>query len=431
MMLSKSIKLSFILLIALATVCLSACGDSDSDDNGTSDGDLEAADGDADSSEEATDGDEDSAASVPYDWCESDTPPDAECFAQKRDPDSERIALAREIADTYILKNPAAELEWIWENAVMLTGFVELYRVTGDTKYRDYYRDFIDTHIDKGYTINTSDTCAPSAMAIPLYMKTGEEKYMEMIQRALTYLYEEAERTEHGGLSHLGPDGPISPSLWIDSLFMFGNVLIHWGEYQDDEKALNEITEQFRIFTELLQTEEGFYIHAWGWMGQTDEDIFWARGNSWVVVAGADYLRMRLNRGEEDAFMQNAYEKLSAAVISAQDLKSGLWWTLLNRPDEIYLETSGSALFAQGLARGWRNGLLDDSVLPVIENAVEGVESMIVRDKDGLPVVTGISAGTTASVYEHYATRKLADDLPHGIGGVLMMLTETSGLPGE
>jgi len=402
---------------------LSGC--SNSQDTATpADGDGEASEEDADD----TDGDAEPEP-PPFDWCESDSPPDAACYAAKRDPDSESVALARAIADRYMDVHPAAEMEWIWENAVVMFSFTELYRVTGDVRYRDYYKDWIDHHIEAGYVIGSSDTCAEATMAAILYAELGEEKYLQVVDDAFYYLDEVALRTEQGGINHLGDVSAFGVTLWVDSLFMFGNLLTRWGEWADDADRLGDMGEQFRIFTELLQSEGGFYVHAWGWKGNMDTDIYWGRGNGWVGAAGYDYLRVRLGRGEQDSFVQTALEKLVEAIIASQDPETGMWWTVLNRPGESYLETSAGALFAYGLARGWRYGFLDDSALSTVEKAMEGVRSKIVYDEQNRPVVSGVSIGTSAGVFDHYANRPVADDVAHGVGAVILSLVETSGLP--
>ena len=101
----------------------------------------------------------------------------------------------------------------------------------------------------------------------------------------------------------------------------------------------------------------------------------------------------------------------------------------MNQPGYIYLETSAAALFAYGMARGYRYGFLDDSVLPVIAKAMDGVTSRILYDDQDRPVVTGVSGPTSADLAEEYAKIEQVDDLGYGIGAVILALIETSGLP--
>lgn len=364
----------------------------------------------------------------PFDYCTSD-PPDEACYREKRDPGSEQIALAEAIARKQIADHPADTMDWNWEEAVLMVGVHELYRVTGKSEYRDYYQDWIDHHITQGYEMLSSDTSAPARMALELYARNGEQKYKDVVDDFFTYINEDALRTEEGGLNHLGTDDTFGITLWVDSLFMFGGVLIRWGEEVGDRVALDEFALQHAIFTDLLQKEPGWYKHAHDWLGNQDEDVYWGRGNGWVAAATADYLRVLLSRSEKDKPARQALEKLFSAILSTQDAQSGLWWTVVNRPGETYLETSASALFACALARAWRYGFMDDSVLPAVESAVDGVHSMITTDAQDRPVVTGISGPTMAGSFEYYKEIPVVEDLPFGLGAVLLMLIESSGLP--
>jgi len=176
--------------------------------------------------------------------------------------------------------------------------------------------------------------------------------------QALHYLYEVAYRTAEGGISHLGTFDLLGVTLWVDSLFMFGNVLTKWGEHMNDTKALKEYLFQFDVFTSVLQEGMGFYKHAYQSTFEQDDNVYWGRGNGWITAAAYDHLRVRLNRGERADSMCIAIKRQVDAILKTQDQATGLWWTILNRPGETYLETSVSALFAYGMARGFRYGYL-------------------------------------------------------------------------
>lgn len=415
-----------LLALLCAFASLSACG-SESSSVATPDTSSDADAGAPDAAAEA----EVPEAAPPFDYCEPDTPPDAACFASKRDPSSEEIALARAIADKVLEDRPAAEQKWDWGEAVMMQGIAALWRVTGDAAYIDYLKAWMDAWIDKGFAIQTSDTCAPAALAVILYEETGDERYRTVVEDALYYLDEVALRTAEGGLNHLGVVDALGITLWVDSLFMFGNVLLRWYELEGDAAAIDELAAQFRIFGDVLQDDPGpgFYFHAYQWAGEQDPGIYWARGNAWVTAAGYDFLRVLENAGREDAEVRADLERQVAAVRDTQDAASGLWWTVLNRPGETYLETSASALFAFGLVRGWRYGLLPESDLDVARAALAGVRDKIVADEAGRPEITGISGPTTAGDFANYAAVSVASDISYGVGAVLLMLTELSGLP--
>lgn len=371
-----------------------------------------------------------SEGGVPFDWCAGDARPDEACFVEKRAPDSENIALALEIARAQIARKPAAKLQWRWEEGVLMIGIADLYRVTGEADLLDYLAAWIDHHVGKGYDVLSSDTCPPAAVAALLYARTDDPAYRQVVDDVLHYLYEVAARTEDGGINHLGELTGLGVTLWVDSLFMFGTTLIRWGEQQDDADALDEFAAQYRVFARHLQDETGWFLHAYQWLAPHDE-VHWARGNGWVTAAAYEYLRARRVRGEDDPEVAASVAAQVDAIRATQDPETGLWRTLVDGEVEGNdFETSAAALFAYGMARGWRIGLLDDAVLPVIARAMGGVRRMVVRaEGTNAPVVTGTSGPTTAGSTADYLRVAQGDDIAYGIGAVLLALIETSGLP--
>jgi unsaturated rhamnogalacturonyl hydrolase len=400
------------LLIGLG-LALSACGG--------------GADEAPDSVAEALETQEESAAVRPFDWCSPEVPPDSACFASKRDPASAEVALALDLARRFMAVHPPEGLAWGWEPAVLLIALTDLYAVTGEAEVQAYYRAWLDHHLAKGYSIKTSDTCVPAAVAVALYAQTGEAAYRAVAEDALKYLNEEAKRTPDGGISHLGTL-PIE-TLWVDSLFMFGSVLTRWGEAQGDVAALDLLGQQFAIFGQRLQGEGGFFSHAVDWSLPQTPGTYWGRGNGWVLASAYQYLRTRALRGEADPAVEALAGKLRAAALAARDAPSGLWWTLLNRPGEGYLETSAAALFAYGTARAWRLGLAGDEVLPALAGALRGLRSQVRLDLQDRPVLMGTSGPTTAGAAQDYLEVPQEDDLAYGVGAAILALTELSGLP--
>ena len=362
-----------------------------------------------------------------FDACAPDQVPDATCYASKRDPGSDNVALASAIAARYMAEHPATEETWGWEDGVLMYAMTELYRVTGDQAVHNYYRDYMDHQIDEGYGISLSDSCPPALTAIALYAETGEQKYRDVIDEVMLYLFELATRNEQGGINHLG--GLAHVTLWVDSLFMFGMVLTRWGEVDDNREALDEMGNQLSIFSDLLQDKPtGLFVHAYNWWDPQDPDVYWARGNSWITTSAADYLRARSLRHEDDPRAAEILASHTTGALADQD-ESGGWWTVMNRPGETYLETSATALFGYGLARAYRYGLAGEDVRPPLAQAVDYVKSQIVNDTMGRPVVTNISGPTMAGDFQNYADVPLEDDLSYGVGAAILVLIESSGLP--
>lgn len=361
-----------------------------------------------------------------YDQCDAGTPA-AECYATRRAPESAQITLATDIAERWMDEHPAEDQIWDWGPGVLMFALTELYRVTDDDRLLGYYSAWLDHHIEAGYSIVWSDSCPPALTAISLLSQTSTDERQGVVDDVLQYLEEDAPRTDDGGISHNGIFGS-TPSIWVDSVFMFGMVLTRWGELSDDETYLDLMSEQMAIFQPRLQHDNGLMQHAYGWPGDVDDDIYWNRGNSWVAASLSDYLRVRLLRGEPDPLVEKMFRDQIRGALELQDQETGLWWTIMNRPGEGYQETSGPALFAYGIARAYRYGILGESELQAALRAVEGVKGRVERDEQGRPVVTGTSFGTDPTNFETYISVEQADDVHYGVGAVILALIETSGL---
>lgn len=423
------------LLTSGMVLLLCGCGGGSSDDevdagshsestNSSSDGDSTDST-DTTSESTATESTTGEPEQPPFDYCDG-LPPDDECYAAKRDPTSEAVMLAMALADRHMALHPPTEQAWDWEEAVFMFSLTELHRVTGAARFQDHYRAWIDHHIEQGYLIETSDTCSPVATAAALYRETGDDKYDAVWADAQAY-FDAANRTNAGGLSHFGTF-PLAATLWADSLFMFGNVLTRWGEVHDEQANFDELALQFAVFGEALHSDGGLFAHAWNFP-TADPTVYWGRGNGWITAAGYDYLRALRIRDQTDDATATMLAAQVDAILANQD-PSGAWWIIVDRPDEIYLETSTTALFAYGLARGFRYGhLTAEQVMPAIDAAMQAIDGSIAVDGEGLPYVTGVSGPTGPGSVEDYATIPLVDDIGYGVGAVILSLVETSGLP--
>ncbi|MBW2507239.1 MAG: glycoside hydrolase family 88 protein, partial [Deltaproteobacteria bacterium] len=217
--------------------------------------------------------------------CPDGCPPDAE---------SDQVALATAIAVRYMETYPYESELWDWKSGVLMHALGELYFVTGDERLHDYYQSWLDYRIEQGYQMLWSDSCPPAITAVALLQEEPNAAYQQVLDDTLEYLDVTAPRTEEGGISHNGILGN-RPSVWLDSLFMFGMVLNRAAELPGYETRLDMMSEQSRIITGILQDDNGFMRHAQDWPGY-DESLYWARGNAWVVAALSDYLRIRLER---------------------------------------------------------------------------------------------------------------------------------------
>ncbi len=100
--------------------------------------------------------------------------------------------------------------------------------------------------------------------------------------------------------------------------------------------------------------------------------------------------------------------------------ESGCWRQILDH-HELWEETSSTAMFAYGIARSVNRGWIEKEYLRIALKAFEGISSRITADG----AIVGTSEGTgLRRELDYYVTRKRPLDDNHGIGPVLLALTE-------
>ena len=134
-----------------------------------------------------------------------------------------------------------------------------------------------------------------------------------------------------------------------------------------------------------------------------------------------------MNLPKEDArypIILEYYKKHTAALAALQDV-SGFWLNVLDvksSPKEV----SGTAIFVMAIARGIRNGWLDEKTYrPILIKGWEALKTQI--EKDG--TVHNICMGSMCSTdVNYYNTRPFFDNDTHGLFAVLFACIELDKL---
>jgi unsaturated rhamnogalacturonyl hydrolase len=335
------------------------------------------------------------------------------------------LDVAREIADTWIQRVKPEQNDWSWGDGVLMFGMSELARRTGSATYQGYMQSWMDHHIQQGYYFAFSDNCPSGISAVRLFEETGEARYREVMDRVWYYLQHVAGRTSDNGLNHMG--FMSGSQLWVDSLFMFGVYLSEMSRLLQDTVYWEELAEQIRVFSKHLRNEEnGLFLHMWD-----DDDkrrvpegdsTFWARGNAWVFVALAEFLASLPDESSLRQEFLPSFTKMAETLAELQP-SSGLWHTVLYDV-ETYQETSASALLAYGYQKAMRLGILDATYGAVVQKTLTGLQSRLYRGCQGGLIVTGTSHGTNPGDRDHYAGITVGDQVPYGVGALLLATVE-------
>ncbi len=287
--------------------------------------------------------------------------------------------------------------------------------------YINFERDFFGntTFMPRAaQLINLDAIGAAGMMLCELYKReesVGRRKEIIHIIRCLEdKLYNKIPRTENGIFYRV-------QTMWADDTFMSCPFLVRLGEITGEKKHYEEAVKQLLGYRDILFMEkEELYSHIYYPPDGDRNNIPWGRGNGWVFFAMEDAL-------EHIPKETDGYKEIAGTLTAfAHGLKkvqseSGMWRQVLNKPD-TYLETSATCIFAIGMMRGARNGLLAKEYEEAAEKAVS---DMLDRMVDAAGNIDGVCRGSQCSrevkYYERLSTNRNDD---HGTGLVMTALCE-------
>lgn len=208
---------------------------------------------------------------------------------------------------------------------------------------------------------------------------------------------------------------------WIDALFMAMPAFAKLGALQNDQATLA------KMYAEFHDTKQarGLWDPAKGlwWRDQTfaGKNIYWSRGNGWVIAALARTLEVLPATDPHRAEYVQTLQQMAAALKAAQQ-PSGFWYVNLGDPSQYPgPETSGTAFFTYGLAWGIANGLLDSATyLPVVTKAWDAMVNTAVQPDGTLGYVQppGSAPGPAAK----------GSTAPYGVGAFELAGSELTTL---
>lgn len=276
------------------------------------------------------------------------------------------------VADTYVKENDPTKANWSWGEALLMYSLSLLDDELGEQRYFQYYKAYADHHYSKGIVVDQADTCAPVLITNELFKKTGEMKYKHMTMKGIYYLKKEPRLFEdlinHNGHSHDSKDYP--KSVWVDSVMMsgvFSGIASH--DYQDDDLKAFALTQPKQYAKYLQDPRTKLFHHSyWKVLNRPyPRNIFWGRGNGWVVAAYSMFLNYL-----EDEATKRILNEVSKSLLSLQ--RADYYFdTVVNKPNDNYRESSATALIAAGWLNGVNKGYLGEKYYEPAKKALDAI----------------------------------------------------------
>lgn len=278
-------------------------------------------------------------------------------------------------ADTMVHREPAMNLKgkWEYEDGLMLNGMNAIYQRTGNADYLRYELDNINAFVDdngqiKGYFPEelSLDYLNSGKAVLDCWEATHQEKY----KLAATTLYQQfakQPRTPSGIFWHK----KMYPNqIWLDGLYMGSAFYARYQKVFGLTENLDDVVHQFLgAYTATLDAKTGLCYHAIDTSKQMfwyDPETglsphFWTRSIGWFVMAMVDTLDvLPTDITGRDQIHTNLVNELTALRRVAD--QHNLWYQIPDEGDRPmnYLESSGSLMILNAIAKGIRQGYLEE-----------------------------------------------------------------------
>ncbi|MGI4830125.1 MAG: glycoside hydrolase family 88/105 protein [Janthinobacterium lividum] len=172
---------------------------------------------------------------------------------------------------------------------------------------------------------------------------------------------------------------------WCDALFMAPAGLAQMTSITGDHKYVDKMNAEWDLTTKhLFVPEDDLYLRDLSYVGKTEangKQIFWGRGNGWVIAGAVNTLKALPKEDTSRAKFEMLLKRMSRRVAGLQQ-PDGLWHTgLLDQKAYPLPELSGSAFFTYAISWGINEGLLDRNQYgPVVEKAWAGMIAHVFAD---------------------------------------------------
>ncbi|KAM0212006.1 hypothetical protein ACHAPQ_009215 [Fusarium lateritium] len=327
------------------------------------------------------------------------------------------------------------------------SGVLRAYERTGDEKYLDYVKQGVDVLLypEQDGTVlmynnsNSIDDIRIGHSFLDIYNATGEEIY----KTAATHMRKQIDRTGRtpdGGFYHRYP--AYIDQMWLDGFYMLDVFYARWThEFEpNNNTAWDDIALQFDLIdaaTRSNKSTNGLPVHGydysktqiWANPETGAAPHVWSRGVGWYIMALVDTLDYFPKKHAGRKRLLRYLSTLCDAIVASQDKATKGWWLVMDPGLEgksgNYIESSGTAMFVNGLFKAVRKGYVRDR--KYLKAALSGYELMTSsfaqpRPHDGsLAWEWTVQTGSLSSngTFEYYASMPVFENDLKGVAPFL------------
>lgn len=284
---------------------------------------------------------------------------------------------------------------------------VEIHYKTQPSSYQPFLHSLFRPH--------NLDACgAMCAAAIRMQMTDPNHNWRPFIDNSLDFITSKQHRLAD---STLARNHPYENTLWLDDLYMSIPALAEAYRLTGRPQYIDDAATQVLNFAKrMFVAETGLFMHGWVESMEHNPRFYWGRANGWAILAVCDLLDVLPSSHPKYNEILSLFKKHCEGLLKVQSGK-GMWYQLLDRNDS-YLESSCTAMFVYGFARGINKGWLDGKSFGAA--AITGWNAL--SDQiNNMGQIENVCVGTSVAFEPaYYYNRHVHPYTAHGYGPVLL-----------
>lgn len=325
--------------------------------------------------------------------------------------------------------------EWHYSNGVLDMSMLRLGEYLGDTRYTNYamnhvkfgfenYTYFKNTfrndrkhwHWPFGQLWNFKelDDCgAMGAAVVNVYQRDQKPEYKTYIDNAAQHIMKGQVRLADGTLSRTFPR---EMTVWADDVYMSVSFLSQMGKLTKEKQYFDEAARQIiQIARYLWDDEKQLFYHCYYTDLKRNGVACWGRANGWITVSLCMLLEVLPEDHPQRGELLSWLDRQMVGASRYQNA-NGMWNQLLDKP-ESYDESSITAMYVYGVAKGINHGWLDPKYRSVAITGWEALKKTQITEEGhfrNVCVGTGISDDLP-----FYYNRPVGENEKHGLGLII------------
>jgi len=305
-----------------------------------------------------------------------------------------------------------------WQAGYMMLVMEKLWKATGDVRYFNYVKRYVDHQVHSDGDIPDFEPTAldhfiPGYAILFMYEQTRLEKY-KTAATAIHDAFKDYPRNSDGGFWHANW---ARHQMWVDGVFM-GQIFMarYTSMISKNMHDFDEVTRQMKLIIKHCEKPNGLLLHGWDesrsalWADSNTglAPEVWSEGLGWYAVLIADVFDYLPENHPDRASLMDHLQRLCKGLKDCQDEKTGMWCQVVDKPDHPgnWNETSGTGMFLYLINKSISGGYISERDYKAIANkAYSGITEKARIDQDGLVDIIDCSSIGIMKDYDEYVSQ--------------------------